>query len=104
MKLNVLVIAALVLVSNALLANNDEPRNLAVVPVKGSDVFKVIYKNENASRVKLNVYNENGVVVFSETSVTDGFIRPLNFSGLAQGEYSVEITEGTTKSVEKITY
>ena len=35
---------------------NDEPRKvgLVVVPVKGSETFRVIYKAENANKVKLN--------------------------------------------------
>jgi hypothetical protein len=108
MKTRSLFIAALVVFSAAVSAiGKEEPSKagLAVVPVKGKEVFKVIYKGENAGRVKLNIYNSIGEVVFSETlNSVDGFIRPLNFSGLQSGEYTVELSDATGKRVEKISY
>lgn len=85
---------------------NEDPRNsqFAVVQVKGSEVFKVIYKTEVANRVKLNIYNASSRLIFSETLNGDGFIRPLNFAGLTAGEYTIEITDGANKRSEKITY
>ena len=85
---------------------NEDPRNsqFAVVPVKGSEVFKVIYKTDVANRVKLNIYNSASQLIFSETLNGDGFIRPLNFSGLRAGEYVIEVIEGTSKRTEKVTY
>ena len=103
-----LYVAALIVMAGAVTAvGKDEPRNagLAVVPVKGSEVFRVIYKGESASRVKLNVYNSSSQVIFSETvNSTGGFIRPLNFSGLQFGEYTIELTDASGKKSEKVTY
>ena len=80
-------------------------KGLAVVPVKGSEVIRVIYKNDVAGKVKLNIYNTSSELVFSETFYgTDGFIRPLNFNGLAAGEYTFEITDANGKKVEKVNY
>ena len=108
MKLNVLLIAALMTISAGINAvAKEDPRNvrLAVVPVKGSEVFKVIYKGDAPAKVRINIYNSSSQIVFSETlSGTDGFIRPLNFSGLKAGEYTIELVEGTNKRSEKITY
>jgi hypothetical protein len=108
MKTHVLLIAALMTISAGINAvAKEDPRNvrLAVVPVKGSEVFKVIYKGETTSKVRLNIYNSSSQIVFSETLTgTDGFIRPLNFSGLKAGVYTVELIEGSTKKTEKITY
>jgi hypothetical protein len=107
MKTNVLLIAALLMFSASLSAvAKEDPSNegFAVVPVKGSNVYKVIYKNENASRVKLTVYNSNGQIIFAETMSKGGFIQPLNLSGLAAGEYTVEINDGASKQSEKISY
>jgi hypothetical protein len=107
MKKNVLLIAALLMFSASLSAvAKEDPSNegFAVVPVKGSNVYKVIYKNENGSRVKLNVYNSAGQVIFSETMSKGGFIQPLNLSGLEAGEYTVEINDGASKQSEKIAY
>ena len=101
-------IAALIVMAGAVTAvGKDEPSNagLAVVPVKGSEVFRVIYKGESASRVKLNVYNSSSQVIFSETvNSSGGFIRPLNFSGLQFGEYTIELTDALGKKSEKVNY
>lgn len=109
MKTKSLVLAALVTVSAAVSAiGKDVPSNagLVVVPMKGSEVFKVIYKGENAGRVKLNIYNAASSMIFSETiNTTDGFIAPLNFAGMAPGEYTLELVDNTgAKKVEKVKY
>ena len=75
MKTKSLYIAALIVMAGAVTAvGKDEPRNagLAVVPVKGSEVFKVIYKGESATKVKLNIYNSSSQVIFSETVNSNG--------------------------------
>lgn len=109
MKTKSLFIAALVMISAVVSAvGKDEPTSkagLAIVPVKGSEVFKIIYKSETAGRVKLNLYNASNQVVFSETLLkVEGFIRPLNFKGMAFGEYTLELIDATGKRTEKIVY
>jgi hypothetical protein len=109
MKTKSLFIAALVIMSAVISAvGKDEPTSkagLAIVPVKGSETFKVIYKGENSGRVKLTIYNDEKSVIFSESiSTTDGFIRPLNFKGLAFGEYTIELVDATGKRTEKINF
>ncbi|MEJ7646618.1 MAG: hypothetical protein WKF87_18620 [Chryseolinea sp.] len=108
MKTKSLYIAALMMVAVAVTAvGKDEPGStgLAVVSSKGSEVFKVIYKGENLGKVKLNVYNASSEIIFSETmNGVSGFIRPLNFSGLQFGEYTIELTDATGKKVEKVSY
>lgn len=107
MKLNVLLIAVLMAMGAGVAVAKEDPSNvrLAVVPVKGSEVFKVIYKGESTSRVRLTVYNAGAQVVFHEVHLaTEGFIRPLNFEGLKAGEYTIELIEGTNKRSEKVTY
>lgn len=103
-----LYIAALIVMAGAVTAvGKDEPSNagLAVVPVKGSEVFRVIYKGESSSKVRLNVYNSSSQVIFSETvKSSGGFIRPLNFSGLQFGEYTIELTDASGKKSEKVNY
>lgn len=108
MKTKSLYLAALIVISAAVAAvGKDEPRSagIAIVPVKGSEVFKLIYKSETASKVKLSIYDASAKVIFSETlSNVDGFIRPLNFSGLPFGEYTVEIADAAGKKIEKISF
>lgn len=108
MKTKSLYVAALMILAAAITAvGKDEPAalGLAVVPVKGSEVFRVIYKSEVPSKVKLSVYDANAQVVFSENlGSVGGFIRPLNFSGLAFGEYTIELTDASGKRTEKVSY
>ena len=108
MKTKAIVIALTMVISAASFAvGKDDPRNLglAVVAVKGSEVFKVIYRGETASRVKLNVYNEKLELVFTETMHgVDGFIRPLNFAGLQYGEYTIELIDAVGKKSEIVSY
>lgn len=107
MKTKSLYVAALMTLAAAVTAvGKDEPAlGLAVVPVKGSEVFRVIYKSENPSKVKLSVYNAASEVVFTENmGSVGGFIRPLNFSGLAFGEYTIELTDASGKKTEKVSY
>jgi hypothetical protein len=108
MKTKSLFIAVVAMVVSLAAFGKEEPSNskgLAVVPVKGSEVIKVIYKGEAAGKVKLNIYNEASELVFSESiSGMDGFIRPLNFNGLKAGQYTVELIDATGKKVEKVDY
>jgi uncharacterized protein (DUF2141 family) len=78
---------------------------MAVVSVKGSEVVKVIYKGIAAGKVKVNVYNAASKLVFSEsTNSVEGFILPLNFTGLDAGQYTVEIVDAVGVKSEKIEY
>lgn len=78
--------------------------SLAVISAKGSEVVKVIYKG-TTGKVKLNVYNNAGQIVFTETrQVQEGFIRPLNFTGLQAGEYTIELIDALGVQSEKISY
>lgn len=108
MKTKSLFIAAVVVfISAVAFAGKDEPRKtgLAVVPVKGSEIFKVIYKGESFGKVKLNIYNATGTMILSQTmNGVDGFICPVNFTGLTSGEYTIELIDATGKKVEKVVY
>jgi len=108
MKTKSLFLAALVVFSSAVaFAGKEEPRKtgLAIVPVKGSEIFKVIYKGESVGKVKLNIYNAKGQLLLSQNfNGVDGFILPVNFAGLASGDYSIELIDAAGKKVEKVSY
>ena len=106
MKTKQFFIAALLVATFSVSAVAKDPSNIsfAVVSVKGSDVIKVIYKNEGESRVKLSLFNAAGELVYSENIAQNKFIRPLNLSALNAGEYTVEVREGASKVSEKFSY
>jgi hypothetical protein len=108
MKFKTFFVGALFVGSAAVaIAGEDDPRRtgLAVFPIKNSESFKVIYRGESVGKVKLNIFNSEGALVMAESiRGYDGFIIPLNFSGLSSGEYTLEIIDGATRKVEKIVY
>jgi len=108
MKTKSLLIAALVVISATVSAiAKEEPTKagLAIVSVKGSETFKVIYKTENTGSTKVNIYNAEAKVIFAKVvSNAGGFILPLNFNGLAAGEYTIELIDATGTRVEKINF
>lgn len=108
MKTKSFLIAALVVVSATVSAiGKEEPTKagLAIVPVKGSQTFKVIYKSENTGTTKVNIYNAESKVIFSTVvSNEGGFILPLNFKGLTAGEYTIELTDATGTRTEKVNF
>jgi flagellar hook assembly protein FlgD len=75
------------------------------VEKKSSNVFKITYKDETAGKVKVSIFNAAGTEVFAETfKEVKSFARPLNFGGMEQGEYTVEVVANNGKKVEKINY
>ena len=107
MKTKSINLLAVLLMSAVVAFGNDEPKKagFAVLHGKGSEVFKVIYKNETTGKVKVNVYNAKAEVVHSELlNNTSGFILPLNFGKIGFGEYTVELIDANGKQVEKFVY
>ena len=107
MKTKSIYLAVVLLMSAVATFGSDEPKRagVAVLPVKGAEVFKVIYKNESASKVKVKLYNANAEMIFAEAFENSvGFILPLNFSKLAYGQYKLEVIDDSGKHVENIVY
>ncbi len=108
MKSKSLFIAALVVFCAVISAlGKEEPTKvgLAVINIKGTEIFKVIYKGESAGKVKLRVISNDGKTILTETLNSDsGFILPLNFKGIQYGEYTVELVDADGKRVEKVNH
>ncbi|MBS1680222.1 MAG: hypothetical protein JST48_00775 [Bacteroidetes bacterium] len=78
---------------------------IAVTNASGSTLFKLYYKSATAGKVKVSIKNENNETVFHETLMrVDAFIRPYNFNGLPEGQYTVTVEDESGKAVEKISY
>ncbi len=68
-------------------------------------VFNVYYSNTKVSRVKVSILNDQNKVVFTESfGSTSSFVRPYNFTNLAEGDYAIVIENEEGKSVEKVSY
>lgn len=106
MKTKLMVGALLVaLVTGAAVAADPVGPKVVVLSQKESGIFKVIYEGAKAGKVSMKISDQAGVVVFNE-SVTgvDGFIRPVNFNGMAAGEYTIEVSDASGKTIQKVNY
>ena len=102
---SIYLVAFLLMGAVASFGNDDPTSSVAVLAAKGKDVFRVIYKNENADNVKVRLYNANDEMIHSASiSNTKGFILPLNLGKLSFGEYRVELTDANGKHIERIVY
>ncbi len=98
-----------VLVSSLTFAGrrDESPKSVTGMAVIKSNTasFKLIYKAEAASDVRVKIFDSRDVLVFSETiRKSDGFIRPYNFENLPEGTYSIRIDNGSNWMTETVTY
>ncbi len=87
----------------------DEPNastsSMAVTNSTGSSLFKLYYKANTLDNVKVSILNSSGEMVFTEKlRKTSGFIRPYNFDGLDEGEYTMRIETANGTRDEKLFY
>jgi hypothetical protein len=105
MKTKSMLVAVMMLVSIVTFGKDPVNPRLVVVNQKAIGTFKVIYEGEKKGSVKLNILNAVGTLVFSESiNASEGFIRPLNFSGMTPGQYTIEVIGATGKSVQTVEY
>lgn len=79
--------------------------SVAVTNNIGSTLYKVYYKSERPGTVKVSIMDDNGYTLFNETmNKVDGFVRPYNFEGLPEGQYTVKVEDDKGKTVEKVNY
>lgn len=107
MKTKLMVSALLIvaLVTGAAVAADPVGPKVVVVSQKESGIFKVIYEGVKAGRVTMKISDQDGVVVFSESvSGVNGFSRPVNFKGMAAGEYTIEVSDASGKQTQKVNY
>jgi hypothetical protein len=102
---NVVLTLAAVIVASAFTFASEPTSKVAVVKQNNTGIFKVIYAGASAGKVTLKVYDSQGNQLLSETTNgLDKFMRPVNFNGMDEGEYVVEITDATGTQIQKINY
>jgi hypothetical protein len=106
MKTKNVILTALVATFVSVLAFAKDPGTPQVVVVnQKSGVFKVIYDGQKSSKVTMRILSANGTEVFSENlGIVSGFVRPVNFTGMADGEYTIEIADNAGTQSQKVTY
>ncbi len=79
--------------------------SVAVTNSSGSSLFKLYYTDYRVADVKVTILNSSGNAVFTEKfKKTNGFIRPYNFKGLAEGDYTIAIENADGRRTEKVHY
>jgi hypothetical protein len=74
-----------------------------VAIVNNGTTLKLYYKGTAEANVKVSILNESGKTVFTEVLRNiDGFVRPYNLSGIADGKYTIEVSDKNTTHTEKI--
>ncbi|HLZ16361.1 MAG TPA: hypothetical protein VKQ08_04950 [Cyclobacteriaceae bacterium] len=102
---NVVLTMVAVIAASALTFATTPASKVAVLNQNNSGVYKLIYEGATAGKVTLKIYDNNSNVIFNETKKgLSKFILPLNFNGLEQGEYSIEITDETGTQIQKVSY
>jgi flagellar hook assembly protein FlgD len=102
---------SLVLFSTVMFANGTDDDSKAAAASgtalikKDANTFRLIYKAEKQSNVRVSIYDANDQLVYSEkVNNTDGFTRPYNFENLGEGDYTIAIENGSKKQIEKVSY
>ena len=107
MKKISLLLAGVMVSTLALASGPESPKSnsgMAVVKTNATS-YKLIYKGDLASNVKVKIYDGKNQLVFSETiKKSSGFARPYNFSSLADGEYTIRIDNGSKWLTETVDY
>jgi len=105
MKTTSILFAAMMMISAVAMADEPAAPKLVVLSQKESGLFKVIYENPKTGKVKMTILNSEGDALYTESiKVTEGFILPVNFKGLTPGEYSIEVSDGAAKQIQKVSY
>ncbi len=78
---------------------------LAVVNDAESGNVKVIYKAEGRGKVRIALLDAEGNRLYDATlKSSGGFILPMNFKNLDEGQYTFELTDESGKLIESIAY
>ncbi|MBI1769509.1 MAG: hypothetical protein HY015_02870 [Bacteroidetes bacterium] len=101
MRKTMLILLMLAMVCGVSVARSESK----VAVIRNKEVFKVIYKSEEPSSVKVTIADESGLEVFSEELISvHGFIRPYNFSELPKGDYIICVADGSGKNYKRVCF
>jgi hypothetical protein len=85
----------------------DDPKTSSgmVIVRSNQTSYKLIYKSELKSDVKIEIFNRENVRVFSEViEKSDGFARPYSFASLPEGKYTIRLDNGSNWLTETVDY
>jgi hypothetical protein len=103
--LSFLAVLLIAFTGTALSNNPDDPASGVSILNRG-ETIKLFYKGTEQNNVKVFILDETNQIVFSETiRSTSGFARPYNFSQLPEGNYRIELVDGSgRRQVSEVNY
>jgi hypothetical protein len=104
MKAKLILVMAISLMGSVAFAQESANPKFIVVSQGISGLYKVVYDNPGASKVKMNIYRSNGERVFSEALSVEGFVRTVNFNGMYSDNYTIEVADNGGKHVQTVAY
>ena len=94
----------IVLIAGSAVFAKEKPEANATVTRNGSK-YNVFYKRNEQADVKITIYDSSGKLIFQERlNKVNGFLRPYDFSNLAEGCYAIEINDGSSVVRKSVTY
>ncbi len=106
MKKILSVLLVLMVISSVVFARRASNPGAApgVAVIQNGTSVKLYYKGTEASNVKISILNAANEIVFREViRDIDGFVRPYDVAELAEGEYTIEVSDKNGKHTEKVT-
>jgi flagellar hook assembly protein FlgD len=102
-----LLIAAFVLATFTGFAANEEKEvkkaKVKVVTLTDAKKANLYYVADSKGRVTVNIYNENGIKVYTDNiSVKGAFQRPYDFSDAEGSEFIIEVIDGQNTFTERV--
>jgi hypothetical protein len=104
MKAKLVLAMAISLMGSVAFAQESASPKFVVVSQNNPGIFKVVYDNPGAAKAKMNIYGSNGERIFSEPVNVEGFVRSVNFNGMYEGAYTIELIDNTGKYVHTVNY
>jgi hypothetical protein len=104
MKAKLVLVMAISLMGSVAFAQESANPKFIVVSQRNPGVYKVIYDNPGASKVKMNIYRSNGEKVFGEPVNVQGFVRMVDFKGMYSDKYTIEVTDNAGKHAQTVSY
>jgi len=106
-KFTMLVVGVLASTLTFAVSKDDNPKSASgmIVVKQDESSYKLIYKSEEKTDVKVQIFDAQNALIFSETiRHSDGFSRPYNFINMAEGNYTIKLDNGSGWQSETVNY
>ncbi|NJM26690.1 MAG: hypothetical protein HC859_15655 [Bacteroidia bacterium] len=105
MKKTLSLLFAFAFAATVAFAGEDDPSAVGVGVIQAGSIVKLLYKAEAAGNVRVSIYDASGRELFRESfAKIESFMRPYNFTSLANGNYTIEVRDAKGTHVKTLEY